>query len=105
VTSSYDLINAVTEVFSAVAKNACTLSSTSALPPNGVLPTVYIGQTYIPFDSQDGWSYAAFSRTKITFWGSACRTWLGSGSQFTNPDISYQCSACGGPNACTSAWP
>jgi len=100
-----DLSNAVSDVFSAVARNACTLSSTSALPPTGVLPTVYIGQTYIPFDSQDGWSYAAFSRTKITFSGSACKTWLGSGSQLTNPDVSYLCSLCGGPNACTSSWP
>ena len=109
VTNSDDLKNAVADVFSAVAKHACTctLSSTSMVPPSGVLPTVYIGQTAIPpSDGQDGWSYDTFSRTRITFSGSACKTWLGSGAPLTTPDFIYQCSVCGGPNACyPTQWP
>ena len=99
--SSYDLSNALSAVFSAVARNACTLRASSMVPPSGVQPTVYIGQTYVPpieGNGQDGWSYVYFSRTKIEFFGSACELWLSPGAaQLTNPDFTY--------NACTPSWP
>ncbi len=98
-----DLASALAELFSAVARTSCTMTS-SSIPPNTQL-TVHIDGESIPEvdgSNPNGWSYSNFNNTSITLYGSACDDWVK--SQALAPEIGYSCSPCGGPNACSTLW-
>jgi hypothetical protein len=106
-TSPSDLSTALTGLFDAIAKYACTLSSLPLIPPNTDL-TVSIGQdTVSPIvnaNDQDGWRCTNPSCTGIKLVGSACDQWV-KPPQMSNLDVSYACSWCGGPTPCSSWGP
>ena len=97
----YDLSSALTDLFNAIARDACILSSSSVVPPNKDL-TVSIGQDQVDPNDQTGWQCANSNCTKITLAGSACDEWV-SKTWISDLDVGYACSWCGGPTPC-SAW-
>ena len=108
VSNANDLNGAFTDIFTALERNACTLSSLFK-PPGQAQLSVSIGADPIPqVDSPgpDGWSYANSDHTRLTFNGKACDEWLGA-TMYDKLYVSYPCSTCAGPNACypTSTWP
>ncbi len=102
---AYDLTTALSDIFSAVARSACFMTS-DYQPPSPAL-TVYAGSSVpvpqVSGSSQDGWFFSDPRRISITFSGSACDDWVK--SQLTRPDVSYSCSSCDGPNACSNWQP
>jgi hypothetical protein len=103
-TSPSDLGTDLTDLFDAIARNACTLSSYPQIPPNNDL-TVYIGQDtvsrLVDANDQDGWRCTA-NCTGITLVGSACDKWV-KAPPLSNLEITYACSWCGGSTPC-SPW-
>jgi hypothetical protein len=102
-TSPSDLGTYLTEIFDAIARNACNLSSSPQIPPNTDL-TVYIGQDtvsrMVDANDQDGWRCTA-NCTGITLVGSACEKWV-KAPPMSNLEVTYACSWCGGPTPCSS---
>jgi hypothetical protein len=95
-----DLSGDVTELVSAVARTGCTLDSSFA-PPSQASLKFYMNDNVIPqVESTDGngWSFADPSHATIILSGSACDQYLS--SQMSDLYSGYNCSTCGGPNAC-----
>jgi hypothetical protein len=103
-TSPSDLGVALTEIFDAIARNACNLSFLPQIPPNTDF-SVYIGQDtvsrMVDANDQDGWRCTA-NCTGITLVGSACTNWV-KAPPMSNLEVTYACSWCGGPTPC-SPW-
>jgi hypothetical protein len=100
VNNSDDLTTALTNFVLAVAKTACTLS-TSTPPPSQAQLSVSMGMNPIQQtdgNDQDGWYFANPDRTSITFSGSACDSYVN--SQDPLYIGYYACSACGGLGTC-----
>jgi hypothetical protein len=102
--SPSDLGTALTELFDAIARNACTLSFSPQIPPNTDL-TVSIGQntTVSPIvgaNDQDGWRCTNPSCTGITLVGSACDQWV-KAPPMSDLYVGYACSWCGGSTPCS----
>ena len=107
VNNTNDLNSTLGDIFDALSKNACTLSSLPVAPPSDAKLSVSIGQdpiSQVDSVSQDGWSYASPDHTRISFNGAACTEWLDK-SYDSRPYVTYPCSNCGGPVACYSQWP
>jgi hypothetical protein len=95
--STSDLSSYLSEIFSAVARSACTLNSDSGIvPPGQAQLLVWLGKTPVSqtdWNNQDGWS-ATPNQTTITLSGSACDNYLSSQDKL---QVGY--------NACTSQRP